>query len=74
MERLDARAIALPGVHFYRRYVDDIIMVCNNRRHSKEYIKDWRPSFQVSWSSIPRPINVISLNYTRRIRMVASTI
>lgn len=40
MERLDARAISLPGVHFYRRYVDDIIMVCSSRRHSADYIKD----------------------------------
>ena len=39
MERLDAKAIALPGVHFYRRYVDDIIMVCSSRRHSNEYIE-----------------------------------
>lgn len=42
MENLDARAISLPGVHFYRRYVDDIIMVCCSRRNSKEYIEDLR--------------------------------
>lgn len=40
MERLDASAISLPGVHFYRRYVDDIIMVCSSRRQSREYIAD----------------------------------
>lgn len=40
MEHLDVRAISLPGVHFYRRYVDDIIMVCSSRRPSKEYIED----------------------------------
>lgn len=39
-ERLDARSISLPGVHFYRRYVDDIIMVCSSRRHYREYIED----------------------------------
>ena len=40
MEHLDARAISLHGVHFYRRYVDDIIMVCSSRRPPREYIED----------------------------------
>lgn len=40
MQYLDSRAISLPGVYFYRRYVDDIIMVCSSRRPSREYIED----------------------------------
>lgn len=64
MERLDARAIALPGVHFYRRYVDDIIMVCSNRRHSKEYIKDLEailPS-ELDFNSTPDKRDILELH------------
>jgi hypothetical protein len=39
-EYLDNKALALPGVHFYRRYVDDIIMVCSVDRDPKHYIDD----------------------------------
>jgi len=39
-EYLDNTALALPGVHFYRRYVDDIIMVCSVDRDPKHYIDD----------------------------------
>lgn len=40
MEHLDKMAVSLPGLHFYRRYVDDIIIVCSSRRSSSEYIQD----------------------------------
>ncbi|MDO6755363.1 antiviral reverse transcriptase Drt3a [Phaeobacter inhibens] len=39
-EYLDNNASALPGVHFYRRYVDDIIMVCSADGDPEKYIEE----------------------------------
>ncbi|MBL3576179.1 hypothetical protein JMK10_20125 [Rhodovulum sulfidophilum] len=39
-ERLDCDALATPGVHFYRRYVDDIIMVCSPDFKPGHYVQE----------------------------------
>ena len=38
MEYFDKIAASIPGVHFYKRYVDDIIIVCSSQQSSCEYI------------------------------------
>lgn len=64
MEHLDKVATSLPGVHFYRRYVDDIIMVCGNRRSSNEYIEDLTKILpdELEFNSGPDKRDVINLH------------
>jgi hypothetical protein len=64
MEHLDVRAISLPGVHFYRRYVDDIIMVCSSRRPSKEYIEDLEAILpnELEFNSTPDKRDVLDIH------------
>lgn len=63
MEHLDKIAISLPGVHFYRRYVDDIIMVCSSRRPSSEYIEDLKEILpdELEFNSEPEKRDVLRI-------------
>lgn len=39
-EHVDGAALAIPGLHFYKRYVDDIIMVCSPDQDPNHYISE----------------------------------
>lgn len=64
MEHLDKTSISLPGVHFYRRYVDDIIMVCSSRRSSSEYIEDIKKILpnELDFNSDPEKHDVVKVH------------
>lgn len=64
MEHLDKTAISITGVHFYRRYVDDIIIVCSNRRSSNEYIKDLNTILpdELEFNSEPEKHDVLNVH------------
>ena len=63
-EHLDKIAISLPGVHFYRRYVDDIIVVCSNQRSSNEYIEDLKRILpdELEFNTGPEKHDVINMH------------
>ncbi|MDQ2067105.1 antiviral reverse transcriptase Drt3a [Xinfangfangia sp. CPCC 101601] len=64
MEHLDKFANSLPGVHFYRRYVDDIIMVCSSRRPAKDYIDELKCILpeELEFNSAPEKRDIITLH------------
>ncbi|MDZ4336797.1 MAG: antiviral reverse transcriptase Drt3a [Pseudomonas sp.] len=39
MDQLDKRVLQLPGVFYYRRYVDDIIIITSGEEGTKQFIK-----------------------------------
>lgn len=48
-QRFDPRVRALPGVNFYTRYVDDIIMVCAPGKSGNEYISEAEALLPLGW-------------------------